>query len=269
MSKFRPILKWAGNKYQILERIKEVLPAGNRLVEPFAGAGAVFLNVDYPSYLLADNNKDLINLYLTLQRSGETFIEYSKSFFTAENNRASRYYELRELFNTTGDSTLKAALFLYLNRHGYNGLCRYNSQGRFNTPFGRYKRPYFPEKAMRHFLLKAQKAIFKTADFREVMQAAKTGDVVYCDPPYVPLSPTANFTTYSPGGFGYREQLELAALAESLAGRGVPVLVSNHATEFTLHAYKNARIERLHVPRYISCDRAGRKKVEEVLALFA
>lgn len=268
MLKIRPFLKWAGNKYQILERIKEVLPQANRLIEPFVGSGAVFLNLDYNQYLLADNNGDLINLYLTLQTQGEPFINYCKSFFTEDNNRENRYYELRELFNTTSDAYLKAALFIYLNRHDYNGLCRYNSKGGFNTPFGQYRKPYFPEKSLLYFLTKAKNAVFKTADFRDIMRTAKKGDVVYCDPPYVPLSATANFTAYSSSGFGSKDQTELAELARELAGRGIPVLISNHATEFTLNAYKTAKIERFNVQRFISCDGANRGKAEEVLALF-
>jgi len=268
MLKIRPFLKWAGNKYQILERIKDVLPQGNCLIEPFVGSGAVFLNLDYNKYQLADSNGDLINLFLTLQSAGEPFINYCMSFFTKDNNLENRYYELRELFNTTSDSRLKAALFIYLNRHGYNGLCRYNSKGGFNTPFGHYVKPKFPEDAMRYFLNKTKNAVFKMADFRDIMKTARKGDVVYCDPPYVPLSTTANFTAYSSGGFGSKDQLELAELAQELAGWGVPVLISNHATDFTLNAYKNAKIERLYVQRFISCDGANRGKAEEVLALF-
>lgn len=268
MIKIRPFLKWAGNKYHIIERIKPVLPRGNRLIEPFVGSGAVFLNSDYLEYLLADNNGDLINLYLTLIAEGEPFIDYCRSFFTEENNRENRYYELRELFNTTDDRILKAALFIYLNRHGYNGLCRYNARGRFNTPFGLYKKPLLPEKAMRHFLSKAQGAVFKAADYRDIMSSAQQGDVVYCDPPYVPLSPTANFTAYSSRGFTAGDQVELAELARQLAGRGIPVLISNHATDFTLNAYQDAKIERFYVQRFISCDGSNRGKAQELLALF-
>lgn len=268
MLKMRPFLKWAGNKYQILERIKAVLPPGNRLIEPFVGSGAVFLNTDYKKYLLTDNNEDLIKLFLTLQAEGEPFINYCKSFFTEEHNSEDRYYELREVFNSTSDTRLKSALFIYLNRHGYNGLCRYNSKGGFNTPFGQYSKPYFPENEMRYSYIKSKKAVFKIADFRDIMKKAKKGDVVYCDPPYVPLSATANFTTYSTGGFGRNDQVELAELAQELAGRGVPVLISNHATEFTLDAYKTAKIELFSVQRFISCDGANRGKAEEVLALF-
>ena len=137
----KPFLKWAGNKYQIVERIKEVLPAGKRLIEPFVGSGALFLNTDYPAYLLADANPDLISVYRHLQSDGRDFIEACRLYFTPENNSPERFYEFRQRFNTTSDATEKATLFVYLNKHCYNGLCRYNSKGGFNVPFGDvYKR---------------------------------------------------------------------------------------------------------------------------------
>jgi DNA adenine methylase len=121
---------------------------------------------------------------------------------------------------------------------------------------------------MRRFIDRAGQATFQVADFRDTMRSARRGDVLYCDPPYVPLSATSNFTSYSSGGFGRDDQIALAVLAEELAGRGVPVLISNHATEFTLNAYKTARIEQLDVQRFISCDGNNRGTAREVLALF-
>ncbi|WP_258360498.1 Dam family site-specific DNA-(adenine-N6)-methyltransferase [Moorella sulfitireducens (nom. illeg.)] len=264
----RPFLKWPGGKYRIVNVIKARLPRGKRLVEPFAGSGAVFLNTDYPSYWLSDSNADLINLYRTLKSEGEDFIRYCRSFFIPENNTAERYYELRETFNETKDIVLKSALLVYLNRHGYNGLVRYNNRGDYNVPFGRYKKPYFPEAEMRHFYQKSRVAEFTVADFTEVMAAARPGDVFYCDPPYVPLSATASFTTYSAGGFSLEQQAELTRLAVMLARSGIPVLISNHDTEFTGKAYQSASITRIKVPRSISCDGSGRGKAGEVLALF-
>ena len=265
----KPFLKWAGNKYKIVERIKALLPEGKRLVEPFVGSGALFLNTDYPSYLLTDANADLITLYQHLQTEGNTFIEYCRPLFASENNDKDRYYELRQEFNTINDSRRKSAIFLYMNKHGYNGLCRYNSKGGFNVPFGRYKRPYFPEKEMLYFFQKSQNATFQYADFREVMDACVPTDVVYCDPPYVPLSETANFTSYSSGGFSWMEQKLLAKLAEGLAAQKIPVLISNHDTEFVRNLYINANIVRfLSVQRYISCNGDNREKAQEILALF-
>ncbi|WP_029421778.1 Dam family site-specific DNA-(adenine-N6)-methyltransferase [Alicyclobacillus macrosporangiidus] len=264
----KPFLKWAGGKYRIVEHIKRRLPSGRRLIEPFVGSGAVFLNTDYPEYLLSDINQDLIQVYETLKQHGDTFIAYCKELFVPENNTPERYYALRAEFNETTDTWRKSALFVYLNRHGYNGLCRYNANGQFNVPFGRYKRPYFPEEEMRYFARKAQHATFVCEDFRVVMGQAQAGDVIYCDPPYVPLSDTANFTDYAAGGFGPDDQRDLARLATALGERAIPVLISNHATDFTEDAYAAADVERLEVRRFISCDGDNRGTATEVLALF-
>ncbi|MBI3959871.1 MAG: Dam family site-specific DNA-(adenine-N6)-methyltransferase, partial [Chloroflexi bacterium] len=171
----RTFLKWAGNKQRIVDRIAALLPAGQRLVEPFIGSGAVFLNTDYPAYRLADANGDLIDLYTRLQREGRDFIDFCRSLFVAQNNTPAAFYALRSTFNETSDSRLKSALFLYLNRYGYNGLCRYNASGGFNVPFGRYKKPYFPQVEMEAFWRESQTAQFCRADFVTTIQAARPG----------------------------------------------------------------------------------------------
>lgn len=265
----KPFLKWAGGKVRIVDRIKAVLPPGRRLLEPFVGSGALFLNSAYNAYLLADANADLINLYQQLQRNGQTFIDYCQTFFVAENNSEAQFYALRRHFNQTLDLAEKAALFVYLNKHCYNGLCRYNARGEFNVPFGRYKQPYFPAVEMAYFLQKAQQAHFVTQDFTATMTMAVAGDVVYCDPPYAPLSTTANFTSYSAEAFGTEQQHKLAELAVSLRQRGITVVISNHDTPFTRTLYTTAD-EQIYfgVQRHISCDGANRAKAAEVLAVY-
>jgi len=264
----RTFLKWAGNKQRLVGRITALLPRGKRLIEPFTGSGALFLNTDYPAYLLADSNGDLIDLYTRLQREGTDFIDFCRTLFVPENNRPDAFYTLRATFNGTTDNRLKSAIFLYLNRHGYNGLCRYNASGGFNVPFGRYKKPYFPQAEMEAFWQKSRSARFCHADFVTTLQATVPGDVVYCDPPYVPLSKTAHFTSYSAGGFGFDQQIALAAAAREAASRGVPVLISNHATPEIEEAYAGAQIERFQVQRYISADADNRNSAAELLALF-
>lgn len=264
----KPFLKWAGNKYQIIQRIQAILPPGKRLIEPFVGSGAVFLNTDYSNYLLADSNLDLILTYQYLQAEGQVFIDYCAKFFIPENNCAERFYEFREQFNTTHDTRLKSALFIYLNKHCFNGLCRYNAKGGFNTPFGKYTKPYFPQQEMLYFYERAKQAVFEQADFVTTLSQANVGDVVYCDPPYVPLSKTAHFTSFSAGGFGIEQQKMLAELAEDLAKRGICVVISNHHTEFTQQAYQNAKLQIFPVQRFISCKGDSRNEVNEVLALF-
>lgn len=268
-NKIRPFLKWAGNKYRIIDRVKDALPEGKRLIEPFAGSCAVFLNTDYEHYIINDNNPDLINLYTILKKEGAIFIKKCRYYFTPRFNNEEQYYKLRQKFNDSSDIYRRAILFVYLNRHGYNGLCRYNLKGGYNVPFGRYKAPYFPEKEMLSFYKKAKKAEFILSSFESVIQSAKEGDVIYCDPPYVPLSSSANFTNYSVGGFNMEKQQQLADLANSTSNKGIPILISNHNTSFTRKAYDKAnKITKFHVQRFISCNGKKRGTAGELLALF-
>lgn len=269
MKKYRSFLKWPGNKYRVLDKICERLPSGRRLIEPFVGSGVVFLNTNYSKYLLSDVNEDLIRVYQILQTSGDEFIKYTKKLFTCANNQSDVYYKRREQFNKTKDEWKKAALFIYLNRHGYNGLCRYNRSGQFNVPFGRYAAPYFPEAEMKFFHHKSQDNVrFMCADFNTSLKSARAGNVIYCDPPYVPLTLTANFTSYSQLPFSLVEQKKLAQSAELLSKKGVSVLISNHDTPFVREAYQNAQLEFFSVSRTISCKGASRLPAPELLALF-
>ena len=266
----KPFLKWPGGKYRLTNRINKKLAQGQRLVEPFVGSGAVFLNTDYEKYLLADTNLDLINLYQHLQSEGPDFVEYCKSFFANKYNNEDQYYKFREKFNTSKDSRIKSALFLYLNRHGYNGLCRYNAKGVFNTPFGRYHRPYFPKNEMLNFHQKSQCAEFICAGFSETMRQAIKHDVVYCDPPYVPLSKTANFTAYAASGFNWEDQIALTDWASRLSAKGIQVVISNHNTPTARELYleAGATMEKFKVRRTISCNPDERNLVGELLAVF-
>jgi DNA adenine methylase len=278
MSGHRPFLKWAGGKYRLMPRINALLPKGKRLVEPFMGSGAVFLNTQYPNYLLADSNPDLIALYHYLQHNSQGFITAAKALFTQSNNHQVAYNDLRQQFNALpAGSRERAPLFLYLNRHGYNGLCRYNQRGGFNVPFGRYARPYFPEEELHAFINKCEQinVQFMCADFNLTLAQCLPGDVVYADPPYVPLSASAKFTDYATGGFGQAQHQQLTDWALRLSqqqGRlekGVPVLLSNHDTPATRQWYRSAQWHSLDVQRNISCKGSQRKTSPEVLALFS
>jgi DNA adenine methylase len=241
---------------------------GQRLIEPFSGSGAIFMNTNYESYLLAESNNDLISIFNRLQHQGQAFINYCQEFFQPEFNKPEQYYALRSEFNTLPISERRSALFLYLNRHGYNGLCRYNSKGIFNVPFGRYINPYFPINEMTQFHQKSQHVQFLHADFKETFQLAKKGDVIYCDPPYVPLSENKTTVPYTQKKFEERDQIELAELAKATAARGIPVIISNHDTEFTRHHYQSAQITSFNVTRVISCHVNLRQPVKELIAVF-
>lgn len=268
--KQRAFLKWAGGKYTLSDVINSMLPTGDRLVEPFVGAGSVFLNTNFKHYLLNDINQDLIYLYRLLQRKPDTFINDVRQFFSEKYNQPAVYYQLRKEFNQSKDLYFRSLIFLYMNRHGYNGLCRYNQSGGFNVPFGKYKKPYFPEQELNAFAEKAQKATFTCLSYRELFEITQKGDVVYCDPPYVPLSKTASFTSYAGNGFGLDEQADLANAAEEYSSRNaLPVLISNHDTIWTRKIYEHAaKIKKLQVARTISKNSKTRKKVGELLALY-
>ncbi len=269
MKKQRAFLKWAGGKYGLVEDIQRHLPPARKLVEPFVGAGSVFLNTDYEQYLLADINPDLINLYNLLKEKPEEYISEAKRWFVAENNCKEAYLSIRAEFNNSDDVMYRSLAFLYMNRFGFNGLCRYNKKGGFNVPFGSYKKPYFPEAELEFFAEKAKKATFVCEGYPETFSRARQGCVVYCDPPYAPLSTTANFTSYAGNGFTLDDQAALADIAERTATeRGIPVLISNHDTTLTRRLYHGADLSVVKVKRTISRNGSGRNKVDELLALF-
>lgn len=266
----KPSLKWVGGKSRLLPEIIPALPAGHRLVEPFVGGGAVFLGTNYSEYLLGDNNPHLVHLYRVVAEQPERFIEISSSFFSERYRSQAQYLEVRRAFNGASETLLRAAQFLYLNKLGFNGLCRYNRAGQFNVPYGHHVRvPRFPHEEIMNFLRKAQRATFVHADFVSVMRMARPGDVVYCDPPYLDRDGIASFRAYGPGEFDFDRQRELADLARELAGRGIPVAISNHDCAAAREIYSGAKILDFSVHRSVSASSGARGKVAELLAVFS
>lgn len=269
IKKHRAFLKWAGGKFKLVDELSNYLPTGERLVEPFVGAGSVFLNTDYPSYLLCDINHDLINLYNIVKERPLEYIAAAKKLFVDEMNQKEAYYRVRVDFNKSSDPFLRSVYFLYLNRHGFNGLCRYNRKGGFNVPFGSYKKPYFPEKEILAFSKKAQRAEFKCIGYEKAFEEIRTGDVIYCDPPYAPLSTTASFTTYVGAGFSLDDQALLARYSRHMAlEQRIPVVISNHDIPLTRELYRGAHLAKIQVQRNISQNGSGRNKVDELIALY-
>jgi DNA adenine methylase len=265
----RPFLKWAGSKFKILPEILARLPQGNRLVEPFVGSGAVFLNAGYRENRVADANRHLIGTFLQIKMNLSETLAETDLLFVPECNTEEAFYRLRAEFNADATPIPRhAALFIYLNRHCFNGLCRFNRSGHFNVPFGRYKGPVVPKKEILNFSVLAQKTEFASENFLATMAHCQRGDVVYCDPPYAPLTATANFTSYSTTDFGESDQRALADAASQLAAKGIPVVISNHDTSFTRELYAKAKCSYLSVQRYISCDSTNRAAAPEVVALF-
>lgn len=267
----RSALKWAGGKKKLIDDIQRLLPMEGcrRLVEPFVGGASVFLNLDFDDYLLVDMNQDLIGLFNCLKHDHESFIAEAKLLFNSKHNAEDAYYHLRHTFNQSNDGLERAVIFLYLNRHGYNGLCRYNKSGGYNVPFGRYKKPYFPLRELEFFAERAQRATFLQGDFSLAFDNLQAGDTIYCDPPYSPINQTSNFTSYAGNSFTEQEQKRLVDCAIAAKEQGISTLISNHYVDFTKQLYRSAdKIDLVKVQRTISRKGQGRIKVDEVMALY-
>jgi len=270
----KPFLKWAGNKYRVLPHLTPHIGSPKRYCEPFGGSLAVALNTSAEQYILNDVNKDLVAIYQNLLDPNEdSFIQYCKELFIPENNTKESYLDLREHFNQSTDSKERARLFIYLNRHCFNGLSRYNKNGGFNVPFGKYEKPTCPSEEMmkfRMYFLTKQLVRFTSLSFEDLSlyEDLEAGDVVYFDPPYVPASDTSNFTSYATDGFTSDQQVKLAQLAESLAAKGIKVIVSNNDVSITRELYKNATIYPIQVSRTIAANGGSRKKANELIAVY-
>lgn len=270
----RPFLKWPGGKMRIISTLLAHLPERSILVEPFVGAGALFANTHHDAIVINDINTDLINVYKQLKQRKLKFIKAAEKYFSGKYHNASAYYAIREQFNQSNDAFERAYLFLYLNRHGYNGLCRYNQQGAYNVPFGEYKSPYFPRAEMLFFAERLKKAKISNLSYIDCLKKIADSQnlkrtVIYCDPPYVPLSKTANFTGYHAAKFTLDDQEILADLCHYLWKQGAAIMISNHDLPLTRTLYRLAKIKSLLVKRVISCRSDLRQNAEELLAIFA
>lgn len=256
------ILKWAGSKSRIMPELNKHLPVGARLVEPFAGSCAVMMNTEYDAYLVADINPDLINLYRQVKDLSPQFTALAFRTF-AHNRTEESYYLIREMFNHHPGLPLleRAVYFLYLNRNGYRGMCRYNQKGHFNVPYGNYTAPYFPLAEITAFAEKAQRATFICADFSETLSMVKPGDVVYCDPPY-----DETFTAYHGDGFTRDKQYELASLLCGVAEQN-SVIASNSNTSLVKSLYRHFDLHQITAPRSIGVASGTGKKAEEIIAV--
>ena len=265
-----PVVKWAGGKRQLLEDIAAHLPNNySTYYEPFFGGGAVLFELQPQKAVVNDINKELINVYNVIRDNVEDLVADLKK----HKNEADYFYKIREMdrnkekYNRLSDVE-KASRILYLNKTCYNGLFRVNQQGEFNAPFGRYKNPNIVNeevlRAVNNYFNKAE-ITFKCGDFVEAVQGIRKGDFVYFDPPYDPISDSANFTGYNRNGFSRREQIRLKRLCDRLNRKGINFLLSNSATEFILDLYKDYNITIVQAKRAINSKGNKRGSVDEVL----
>ncbi|HCE9037646.1 TPA: Dam family site-specific DNA-(adenine-N6)-methyltransferase [Klebsiella michiganensis] len=258
-------IKWAGGKTRVMPQLLKHLPKADCLIEPFVGSGTVFMNTEYRRYVLCDSNRALINFFRVLTSDTDRLIDTARGMFLGGNNEE-QYYKRRALFNSmqwsdTGKADaalLYATLFLYLNRHCFNGIYRVNQMGEHNVPFGKYAAPYFPADEMHRFAEKANdtKAVFIHSDFRHFIPDAvqfSPDAVIYCDPPpYIPVSKTANFTAYGKP-FTLDDHRALAAtLLDAHRQHGTRAVISNSDTPETSEIYSAFNLHAFSVRRSVS-----------------
>lgn len=266
----RPVVKWVGGKRQILDQILNFVPETfDTYYEPFLGGAAVLLTLKPQKAVVGDLNKELINVYQVIKDNVSKLVFELK----LHQNTAEYFYSLREIDRDPKaflklSPIKKAARVIYLNKTCYNGLYRVNRAGEFNTPFGNYKRPNIVNettlRAVSCYFNKAEITFFAT-DFEQILKKPRSGDFVYLDPPYDPVSNTANFTGYNQSGFDQKEQLRLKKACDRLSKRDVKFLLSNSATDFILDLYKDYQIEIIKAKRPINSDGKKRGEVTEVL----
>ncbi len=258
-----PFLKWAGGKKRILPHLLQRLPEHfGGYFEPFIGGGALFFRLIPGAALVSDINAELVNVYRTVRDSVDHLIEdlgrhrYEKNY----------YYAMRARDPEQMSGLNRASRMIYLNRTCFNGLYRVNRRGQFNVPFGRYKNPTIcPADKLRAASRVLQDIEIRCQDYSATVAPARSGDFVYFDPPYQPISRTANFTSYTKGAFDEGEQARLAQTFRDLDGRGVGCMLSNSDTPLVHELYAGFRIELIDAPRAISRNANGRRSVREVI----
>lgn len=266
-----PFLKWAGGKRQLLNEIKSAIPDfSGTFIEPFVGGGSVFLALEKNKIIINDSNEQLINCYTQIKDNFESIIfELGKLNYKSPD--LEYYRVVRERFNSHISQKIStpetAALMMYLNKNCYNGLYRVNSSGLFNVPFNKniketHRQYDFINLRNISDYLSGIEARILCNDFKNVCNLAKKGDFVFLDPPYVRISKTAYFESYTKDGFALQEQFNLARICRQFDKDGIGFLLSNNDDDFIREEYKGFYYKVVGVNRSINCTGKKRKSTE-------
>ena len=274
-SNIAPFVKWAGGKRQLLSQIKERMPEKyNNYFEPFVGGGAVAFELLPEKALINDINKALINAYKQICDAPDAFLKTVNNL-DAEmwEDGKKYYYSLREHYN---DKLMKAeydvelaALFVFINKHCFNGLYRVNGKGLFNVPYNNSRRVSVDEGTIRNISKYLQGITIIDGDFEEACKGAKKGDFIFIDSPYAPLNPTS-FESYTKEGFDIESHRRLARLYDELTARGCYCMLTNHNTELINDLYRNKgyKIDVVNVKRMINSDASNRVGEEVIICNY-
>jgi DNA adenine methylase len=272
-------VKWAGGKARLLDRLVAQLPKGKfkTYAEPFCGGGAMFFALAdqgrFDRALLSDKNAELVALYRAIQKNVGALVKrlraYSEDFHAkTDDQRRVMFYEVRGLSTDGMTNVERGARLLFLNKTCFNGLWRVNASGRFNVPFGKYTSPrILDEEGLRAAHAALSLATIHEADFADVIRDLGKGDFAYFDPPYVPVSKTANFTAYASDRFGPAEQKRLAGELAALDKRGAKAMLSNADTAEmrALYIEHGFQVGTISAARAINSDPSKRGEVKELV----
>ncbi|MDE5619788.1 MAG: DNA adenine methylase [Ruminococcus sp.] len=266
-----PVLKWAGGKTQLLGQITLLMPTEeiSTYCEPFLGGGAILFSIQPGVAYVNDINAGLMNVYNVIKHFPEALIAELSRY----ENTAEFYYQIRGLDRNAErfaalSSVKQAARFIYLNKTCFNGLYRENCQGQFNVSYGKYKNPDFVNaegiRAVSRYF-NAADIYFTSMDFSEVLKILPAGSFVYLDPPYDPVSETANFTGYTRYGFTRYDHIRLKQCCDEMTAKGIKFMLSNSDTNFIRQLYAGYNVTEVSARRVINCNGDGRGAVTELV----
>lgn len=267
-----PILKWVGGKRQLLHEIMPLIPKKvSMYVEPFVGGGAVLFEYQPKKAIINDLNEELMNVYKVIKESPNELIELL--IIHQEKNSKEYFYEIRALdreenYINNLTNVERAARIIYLNKTCYNGLFRVNSLGQFNTPYGRYKNPNIVNEtlifAMSNYFNNNDIKIMNT-DYKDTLLNLDDESFVYFDPPYLPISASSSFTSYTENGFSLEQQIELKEQCDKLNRHGIKFLLSNSDHPIIRDLYRDYHIKIIKAKRAINSKANKRGEISEVL----
>ena len=267
----QPFSKCTGGKRQLLPVIKKLMPESyNHYYEPFIGGGALFFDLAPKKAVINDYNAELINCYQQIKENPNELIELLKVH--KENNSKEYYLELRSVdrddrINKMPD-VQRAARILYMLRVDFNGLYRVNSKNQFNVPYGRYKNPKIVDEELIHAIsiyLNSNQIEIKAGDFEDALLNVQKEDFIYFDPPYIPLSDTSAFTSYTHEGFSYDDQVRLRDAFKRLSDAGAYVMLSNSSSHLVEELYQEFNIHYVEATRTNGAKSSSRGKISEII----
>lgn len=270
-----PFVKWAGGKRQLLPKIKELLPERfETYYEPFVGGGALLFELKKDGAIINDINLSLINAYTQIRDNVELFLEYINNLDSKiiDGNKE-YYYYIRDLYNSKlfekKFDTELASMFVFLNKHCFNGLYRVNSKGLFNVPYNKSIKPSVNRDNIIEISEYLKKITIMNGDFEDCCVNANEGDFIFFDSPYAPLNPSS-FDSYTKEGFEMDEHIRLAELFDELTERGCFCMLTNHNTDLINNLYSNKgyNLEVVKVKRFINSDSSNRKGEEIIICNY-